>query len=93
MNVSPCVGLEKAATLDNQLRVFPNPAHDYLTVTLPDNGTRHDVRVFNILGEEVFRETTLSRELKVNLDALKKGVYFVEVNGTDSKASRKFIVD
>jgi hypothetical protein len=77
------------AEIDN-LILYPNPANHLITV-------KHinfikDLSIFDITGRKLFTSATLhSNEAKINISDLEKGVYFVELTTTTSKAVKKFV--
>lgn len=64
----------------SDLKIYPNPAHDYLNIEMPIGADKITVRVFNLLGKEIMYA---ENENKLDLTNLNKGVYFynVLVNG------------
>jgi hypothetical protein len=62
-----------------ELEVSPNPARDWIVLTLPDAlfpGTV-DLAVYNIFGQEVIKttENMKSRSITLNVSALSSGIY------------------
>jgi hypothetical protein len=60
------------------LRVYPNPAHDRLTVELPDN-TEARLRVFDAMGQLVLEAVSHADRTELDLSGLKPGHYVVQV--------------
>jgi uncharacterized delta-60 repeat protein len=67
-------------------KIFPNPARNYFTICLPEmlNQVQHDkmsVKIFDVSGKAVKElESFGIGELRVSLDGIKNGVYFVKIN-------------
>ncbi len=77
LNPIPCtVGLNEQAG-DLKVSVFPNPASDYLNIQT--NQSVSEVRVLNVLGEEALVSSLNENNSLINIQALKSGVYFVEM--------------
>jgi hypothetical protein len=82
-----CGGL-KSYTRAEDLKIFPNPANDHLTIKF--EGTMYseiDVKVFNVLGEEmkgiIPSINAVSKEILLKTSSLKNGMYFIELmNGS-----------
>ncbi len=82
---------EERLTLDtkrNTLEVYPNPAKTYFTVRLPQSADRSEIKIFDITGKEVKEFKSLRVDvasapstLRVSLDRIKNGIYFVKVGG------------
>lgn len=71
-----------AAAAPAALRLFPNPAHNKLTLQTTDARLLHrEVRIFNGVGQLVYRQILSSATLEVPL-ALAPGAYWVTLAGT-----------
>ena len=68
--------------------VYPNPAHDRVTVEAPG---RIDVEVLDALGRRVARATGLDRA-EIDVSALARGVYTARVTAPAGASSRVFSV-
>lgn len=70
-----------------QIKMFPNPVLDYITIKGIDNAK--NIVIINMEGQEI-----LKTDFKDRLDVtqLQKGVYFLRINDTYGKSySLKFI--
>lgn len=73
------------------LNVFPNPASDYLLVS---GGIITEIELFNILGENVYEMKSINtNQYTINLDGIKKGVYFLVVGSNDYKVTKKVVIE
>ncbi|MDD3004450.1 T9SS type A sorting domain-containing protein [Flavobacterium sp.] len=65
----------------NQLRVYPNPVQDMLTIDYSE--TIQGVQVFNMLGQMVYNKNTNASQVKIDMSAMATGTYIVQmtVNG------------
>jgi len=76
-------------SLEQNLRVFPNPAKDILNIQ--SASAVRTLRVLNVLGQEVLRQSGAYRT--INVSSLSPGLYILKtehING--GKATRKFII-
>ncbi len=70
----------------NPIEIYPNPAKTYFTIRLPEmlNQVQHDkmtIKIYDVTGNAVKELKSFGvRELRVPLDGIKSGVYFVKVN-------------
>lgn len=73
--------------------LFPNPTADFIYLKNIENEIKA-VRIFNILGEEVFKTTfnKYENDLKINVSNLVNGQYFLNVLYSDNSTSRKKII-
>ncbi len=73
-----------------EFTVFPNPASDFIEISIPQNdhtlkGAVEGIKIFNIFGEEVSTPSLLRNatpqegNLRIDVSALRPGVYFVRV--------------
>ncbi len=75
--------------LDNQVRVFPNPAGNFIRVEYPEHLVGY-LRVYNALGQLVkSSELTGQTAQKIDVTNLRRGVYFLDFGG---KLVRKVII-
>lgn len=75
------VGMANPSGESNHFRIFPNPAN---TTLVKLEGTQiSEVRVLNVLGEEVnyLRLDSPLDEINLSLEGLKGGIYFISANG------------
>ena len=72
------------------LSMYPNPVvNGYLYIST-DKNTSKEVGVFDILGKQVLKTTTVNNT--VNVSSLKGGVYFVKITEDGKTATRKLII-
>ncbi len=69
---------------------FPNPVTDFLTVNAPEN--IDEIRVFNLLGQQVLFERPEYTQSQLDLSALKPGAYFVKVAMEGKEGTARIIV-
>ena len=72
------VGIDET-TFDQSVRIFPNPARDYLVIA-SENQRLSAVEVYNSLGEIVLRENGNGFTFKIDLNTLSEGVYFARIS-------------
>src|SRR5690606_15889610 len=79
---------------DDKILLFPNPADDILTLTLPEGYISKSAKmeVFNAVGQVVSRKSDIeSVTQKLDVSDLSRGVYLIKIsNGTDV-VTRKFV--
>lgn len=69
--------------------IFPNPAHDFLNISLDNHPSNAEMQIFDLLGRMV-SECKLDAYCKVDISLLKKGLYFVKITQDKHIAVHKF---
>lgn len=81
--------------INSELKIFPNPAWDIITVQLPDAfispGT---LTIYNNFGEPVLRReiTGLNSSFAIDVSNFINGIYFLSINSNSITISTKLIV-
>jgi hypothetical protein len=69
------------------ISVFPDPAHDFCTINLPDNFSEGNISIFDFTGKEMsLQEKKINQNtMEINLKNYSTGIYFViyenKING------------
>lgn len=69
----------KQITDNTSVNVYPNPSHGVFTFTLSDNNNSYQLKIYNVLGEEINASIINSGSSEVNLSTQSKGVYIYKV--------------
>ncbi len=70
--------------------MYPNPADDKLVISNLEKDAL--IKVYNIVGEEVYMTKHVNKTTQIELDHLTTGSYFVKVQGKSSSITKKLIV-
>ncbi len=74
------------------LNIFPNPAHDVITVTIPENLSPGTISVYNSIGSIVLEKNFFNqREIELNLGEINNGIYFLQIRNENTLYSGKFL--
>ncbi|MCE7996567.1 MAG: T9SS type A sorting domain-containing protein [Roseivirga sp.] len=86
--------LEKAIISAAEISVYPNPSHDYLTISLNDANTQiTELSIYGAEGGVMLEQRGLSlRELVVNLMTIKPGICFLKITTTKGVLTRRILV-
>lgn len=71
------------------LKVYPNPANDYLTV----EGEMTSLEVYNALGQRLATQMVNGTSARISLAGFSNGMYFIRVNNNGEVIIRKFSVN
>jgi len=97
VTIDDCTGLEENA-LDQQIAVYPNPAKDYINVSVSDVNISVSgyIKVHNAIGEtlDVIIMTTGKDLYQINTSSMDAGLYLIQVIIDESVAStKKFVIE
>lgn len=96
----PCntLGLNEADKYEDYSYLYPNPNQGMFTLNYSSAKSQQvSIDIFDMLGNVVFTRTyavnTGVNPLQMNFQDLKKGVYFVQILGENSKAVEKLVIE
>lgn len=75
-------------TADQTITIYPNPTKN--TVSVKADGLRQ-IRVFNVMGQNVICQTTLEDDITIDLSAQPKGCYFIETTTAQGCTTTKIV--
>jgi hypothetical protein len=85
------VGIDdRKTTVDNSLRLFPNPASDRITISSSSKGL---LSILNLNGQQVLHQTLTSPSTTFDISTLSPGIYVVKVVSSQGVEMGKFIKD
>ena len=90
VSLSPCTGIEEQNE-QGEIKIYPNPAKDYLTVHTKEKA---GISITDILGKQVLNSTIspdASGQSTINVQSLKGGIYFIEINDAKNISRKKFL--
>ncbi|MEN8857381.1 MAG: T9SS type A sorting domain-containing protein [Flavobacteriaceae bacterium] len=73
----------------NNIKVFPNPANEFIELKGISNLENSNVRVTNVLGKEVFKSNLVTS--KINVSKLNSGIYILSIQSENKLKNIKFI--
>ena len=73
----------------NSIAVYPNPAKDLVSLTLPNNTEVSEVVVYNVTGQEVLRT---NQTQNINVSDFANGAYFLKATTTSGATLTKKII-
>ncbi|WP_159038515.1 Kelch repeat-containing protein [Brumimicrobium mesophilum] len=85
------LSIDEISKEEINLKVYPNPTYDILTLELTDFSLKQNSRftLTNHLGKVVLSHENLQKETKIELKVLSKGLYFLNVwKGEDFKTMK-----
>jgi len=96
VTLDPCSGITETATTEDDFIVQPNPAKEFVKITLPGNNNESAFITLTTLSGQVIYSDKLTVTGKsfikeINLDEYHPGIYFITVR-TDKKVITKRLV-
>jgi hypothetical protein len=81
------IGPNSTSYSDNKIdiKIFPNPFSDYLSVELAENLSSVQMQIFDIGGRKLKTTSILERNSRVNLSGLEMGLYLVCFYSVDAE--------
>lgn len=86
------IGLEEGTALSSQIKLYPNPVSDVLTLKSIDNNLTIDkVVIMDVTGKVVYQNEISEMEKSISVDHLQNGAYVIEISSKGQSFSQKFI--
>ena len=91
----PLTGIDEANLLGKSVHIYPNPAKDVLNIEFKSISPQ-TIKIFNVYGQEM-QNITVPKDLsdsrlKIDTSILPEGIYFLQMQGHGSVATKKFII-
>lgn len=89
------VGNVELEILNDKLTVFPNPANEILNVEILKELKIKDYKleIVNVLGQLVREEELKETNVRLNIEELKEGIYFLKISTEVGVLSRKIVIE
>jgi len=84
------VGIDNL-TLANSISLMPNPADNYIELSINSNVEVKEAVIFNAFGQMIQTVQLTENHARIDLSDMAAGMYFVRVNGEGVTATKKFI--
>jgi len=85
----------KNSVSSNQMKIYPNPSNDILNFELGKLNQRTEIKITNVIGEEVRKEFAEVNQEKAQMDisSLTNGIYFVTLTNGKEIFIEKIVVN
>jgi photosystem II stability/assembly factor-like uncharacterized protein len=79
--------------LINSLKIYPNPATEYISIEIPESGSRMKgtVSVYGMAGQLLIQGQVQDSKSEINVFSLPKGIYFVRLINEEKINFGKFL--
>lgn len=90
ITINTCTGIEELT--NEQISIYPNPASDFITISI-DNTIEHiNIKLIDILGKEVLSSTSQKSTTQLHLNTIVNGIYSLKITDSKGNAFTKLIV-
>jgi len=74
--------------------MYPNPASDYVNISVPNGAQKASIVIFDQLGRQVLTEThdTASSNYRIQLESFAQGLYYVKIAVGSATVTKKLII-
>ncbi len=87
VNVSTCLGIINN-TDELEIKIYPNPAHSFLNV---ETEQAIGLKIYNETGQLVYETDSLIGEKKLDISALKSGIYVIKYSSSKGSKALRFV--
>jgi hypothetical protein len=90
VNLNASTYLNRTATQENYIKIYPNPASDILNIQFANAEKNREIRIFNTLGQLVYNTKTGAQIAQINLKTLNlQGVVVVQVISNNKVSNQR----
>jgi hypothetical protein len=82
---------ESELIVSDKISVFPNPASEYMNVTIDGLTGMADIRLFDMYGKMVMQQSSARSTTQLNVSSLPAGVYMIKVMSAKKESTLKFV--
>jgi len=77
---------------DAKFNLYPNPANQFVTINIEDEGDWNEVIVSDLTGKTIISQKVNGPALKLQLNNLQPGMYLVSLRSENKSTTRKLII-
>lgn len=91
--VQECNNLDVEILKKNTLKIFPNPTHDFINISLQNESlVNSEIKIYNILADLIYSKNVTTEISNINVQNLSKGIYILSVEKNGAILRSKFTV-
>ena len=81
-------------TAKNMIKVYPNPASNFVLLSFPNELNLVQIEMTNALGQVIYANEVkpISNEYKVDIQEFSDGIYFINIMNDNSKQTFKLLI-
>lgn len=81
----------KSEKIENDIRIFPNPANDKLNIDTQNQDMIQEMTLKNIKGEELIVSYPNSNKIVLDISKFPKGMYLIQIKTNTKRIERKLV--
>jgi Secretion system C-terminal sorting domain/Outer membrane protein Omp28 len=82
-----------AKTYSDNLRVYPNPASDFIQIEVDGMTNDADISILDINGKIILKGTIRIRDNTFNVSSLTNGVYLLQVDNNNVRSTERLVIN
>jgi hypothetical protein len=87
----PNIAIPQQPVYTQKIKLYPNPAHSYITVELPNKATTAELQLFDLQGRQLKQEV-INAKSTVSISELQAGIYFYRVVAGKQQYNGKLLI-
>jgi hypothetical protein len=97
INLQSVLGTEESDSIKN-IKLYPNPVTDVLTIANIQNTDLKTIEIYNILGSMVMqvniKDLYFNESFQLNIGDIKKGIYLIKLTAKNNQSKiQKLIIE
>ena len=85
-----CTGLVSNTNIDNNVKVFPNPAKN--SISIETSFSNYSINLKNVLGKNILSLRNISYNKRIDVSKFRNGTYVLEIATNSEKIISKIII-
>ena len=85
-----CTGLVSNINIDNNVKVFPNPAKN--SISIETSFSNYSINLKNIMGKNILSLRNVSYNKRIDVSEFRNGTYVLEISTNSEKIISKIII-
>jgi len=81
------------SNINPEIFIYPNPAHNNITIQFPGNAGTSDIQLINTLGQMIFDMKPTSSSVNIDISILPAGLYFIKAEYEGQNIFKKVLKD
>jgi hypothetical protein len=89
-----CTGVNEDYSSQEEVKIYPNPAKDYLVIEFLEKRPMHLVSIFDSTGKRVvYKYLNYSNMARIDLSNMSKGIYSILIDSNNSVYQSRFSIE